>query len=175
MTEQRLRLPVPRPLVAVAVAGTLLGLTPVTPSSPAASRAPSVLGTKLTAPTGATPGNGKNAVKPDDKVNGNDKKDFTIAGSVSGLYPGSARTLTVTVTNPNNFAIRVTSLTATVADPAGPCTAGAVQVPPMAGTFVVPGNGSAATTLTARMANNPPDACQSTTFGITYSGTADKA
>lgn len=169
MTEQRLRLPVPRPLVAAAVAGALLGFVPVTPR--AAEPAAATNGT--TAGGGSLTGG--TAKDKGDKPNGEDKKDFTIAGNVSGLYPGSSKTLTVTMTNANNFAIRVTSLTAAVADPAGPCTAGVVRVDPMAGTVVVPKNGTATATLTARMANDPSNDCKSTSFGLAYSGTAVKA
>ena len=167
MTEQRRRT-VSWPFVAVGALATLLGVvSSVTPAAVNAAGTPKSQGT-LTGGSGDN-GNGKN------NGGGNDKKDFTIAGNVSGLYPGSSKTLTVTLTNQNNFAIRVLTLTATVADPAGPCTAGVVKVDPLSGTVVVPRNGTATTTLTARMANDPANACKSTTFGLAYKGTAEKA
>lgn len=148
-----------------ALAVLLVVARPSAPTTPAASG--SRTGT-LTGGSGDS-GNGKN------NGGGNDKKDFVISGNVNGLYPGSSRTLVVTLTNQNNFDIRVTSLSAAVSDPPGPCTAGVVRVDPMSGTVVVPKNGTATTTLTARMANDPSNDCKSTSFGLTYTGTAVKA
>jgi hypothetical protein len=164
MTGQRRRRAWQWPLVAVpALAALLFSSQPASPVTPASAKP-----NTLTGGSGDN-GNGKN------QGGGNDKKDFTIAGDVAGLYPGSSKALVVTLTNQNNFDIRVTSLSATVADPAGPCTAGVVRVDPLAGTVVVPKNGTATTTLTARMSDDPSNDCKSTSFGLTYTGTAVKA
>jgi hypothetical protein len=120
-----------------------------------------VLGEKLA-------GNGK------DSGGGNDKKDFTIAGQVTGLYPGATRPLVLTLTNANNFAIRVSTLTVRVAHLSG-CAGANLEVAPYpAGSVVIPGNGTATTTLGVHMAADPPDACKDRTFDLTYSGTAVK-
>ena len=171
MSEQRRRTAVSTPLVGATLAVALLGVAPAAPrtTGPATSTAAKPNGTATLTGGSGDSGNGKN------QGGGNDKKDFLIAGNVAGLYPGASAPLTVTVTNLNNFAIQVTSLSATVADPAGPCPAGAVQVDPMSGSLVVPGNGTATTTLVARMSNDPSNACKSTTFGLAYKGTAVKA
>ena len=176
MSEQRRRPRVSRPYAGAMAAAALLGVvsaqSPNVVAAGASSPRPGSTGTVTlnggTAGSGDS-GNGKN------NGAGNDKKDFLIAGNVAGLYPGASRSLAVTVTNLNNFAIRVTSLSATVADPPGACTDGVVRVDPMAGTLVVPGNGTATTTVTARMSNDPSNACKSTAFGLAYKGTAEKA
>ena len=170
MSGQRRRRAGQWPYLAVPALAALLAVTqfqaPVVPSAAAPKATPNPV-----APTGGSGdnGNGKN------QGSGNDGKDFTMAGSVSGLFPGDTRALVVTLTNTNNFPLLASGLTATVADPAGPCTAAAIQVTGPSGSVTIPKNGTAPATYTVRMSNSAPDACKSTTFALTYKGTAVKA
>lgn len=146
-------------------------------------------------PAGATPnGNGTgsaggpstapNAGKPTD--NGNDKKTFTITGSVAGLYPAvTGRTLTLALANNDKFDIRVTSLTVSAANAATGCnrtnvvfgsgTSAAGGQQTFTPNVVVPGNGSATYLVPVTMAATAPNSCSSSTFVLTYSGVAEKA
>jgi hypothetical protein len=161
MTEQR-REPLSRPVLVAAVLSALLGVVaPNAASLPGAT----VLGVKVV----------KDPPKDDKTKDKESKKDFTISGQASGLYPGASRPLVLTLANGNNFAIRVTVLAVAVANASTACAGTNVRVAPLATPVVVPANGTTTTTLTARMANNPPNACRNATFGLTYSGTAEKA
>jgi hypothetical protein len=114
--------------------------------------------------------------------------DFTIAGSASGvLYPGgAARSIPLTISNPNSVPIYVTSLTVTPVLsnlPAG-CDAGAFQANQSnvssTNTVTVPANGS--TTLpagtvsapTIRLSKTPTnqDACRNASFTLSFAGSA---
>lgn len=128
---------------------------------------------------------------------------FTISGNAQGLlYPGgpAALRLNLTITNPNNFAIEVTSLTVWVqtvvkapSAPAGPCSASDYQVTGYTGPgFDAP---SGTTTLSAdgvtpaqmpsiRMVNRQDaapgdgsgnqDGCKGAMVKLSYAGTAAK-
>lgn len=155
-------------LVAGAAFGVaLLGLAVEPQAVVAVANAPQALGSN-----GVASGN-PNGAGGNTKDNGNDKKDFTIAGNVTGLYPGAVRPLVLTLTNPNNFPIQVASFAATVAGVTG-CAASNVRVDALAPGVVIPANGSTTATVQVRMADSPPNACQHATFGLTYSGTAVK-
>jgi hypothetical protein len=101
-------------------------------------------------------------------------KDFTMSGSVAGLYPGAVKPLPVTLTNESNFPIRVTVAPVTVEDANTGCTADNIRVTVPAGATEVPKNGTATVALTVRMRNSPPNACKNATFPLTYTGTATK-
>ncbi|MDT7785901.1 MAG: hypothetical protein QOF58_4320 [Pseudonocardiales bacterium] len=106
----------------------------------------------------------------------NPAKAFTIAdvGTATGLVPGGTVTRKIRVTNPNNQAILVTSLTTSVGRPSTSCPANAVTVAPPAVPFVIAKNASADVPLTVRMVASAPNACRNLTFPLTYSGTAIK-
>ncbi len=96
---------------------------------------------------------------------------FTIAGSVSGLYPGAHKVLPLSINNPNPYALAITSLSATVgnSDHAG-CAAANVSVTPFSGSVVVPASSVGIINLAVDMVVSPPDACQGATFPLTYTG-----
>jgi len=102
---------------------------------------------------------------------------FYISGDATGLYPGATVNLPLTVTNPNSAAIQVNSLTVSLSATDHPaCVPDATSLttsdyagPP----FVVPGNnGQATVALPLTMPHGTGDACQDTTFTLTYGGTA---
>lgn len=112
--------------------------------------------------------------------NGNTPHTFTISGSLSGVYPGEG-TVTpayvyLTVTNPNNQNIQVTSLTLSVGDASPACRAAnlAPATETVSFSVVVPKNsqvGGTTFALPIRMLDSAPDACQNATFPLTLSGT----
>jgi large repetitive protein len=115
-------------------------------------------------------------------------KPFTVAGNASGpLAPGLTRSLTLTLSNPNNVAITVTALSASVA--AGSSNAGCdgptnLQLTQSnisaANPLAVPANGhvtlpsSAVSAPQVLMKDLPvnQDACKGASFTFTYSGSA---
>ncbi|MFA5890821.1 MAG: hypothetical protein WDA27_07710 [Actinomycetota bacterium] len=101
------------------------------------------------------------------------------------LYPGVWRWLEITLTNPHNFAISVTSLTVTVVSSPASCLASTnieIEQAPLSATHpvVVPRGGSVAMTGTdrprIRLRNLPTnqDACKGAHFGLSYKGSATK-
>ena len=153
-----------------------------------------VLGAQVVQAKGNGNGNGNNG-----NGNGNEPKgSFTVAGRVEGLYPGASVQLPLTLTNPNSFGIRVTSVTVAVQTPTAPktsstssCSATAVQV----GTHDATGfhpvtplpasisvqvdlakNGVAPTSAVwLHMLATSPDACQGASFALSYGGSAVKS
>jgi hypothetical protein len=112
--------------------------------------------------------------------NGN---SFSItAPDVSGLYPGTARNLLLTVTNPFGFAISVTDLWGQL-DRVSPRTCvpapSNLMVQAHAGgalpLTVPPRSGRAAGWIPLYMPNTVAEACQRATFTISLHGTAKKA
>jgi hypothetical protein len=115
-------------------------------------------------------------------------KPFTVSGNASGpLAPGVTRSLAITLTNPNNVAITVTALSASIA--AGSSKAGCdgpsnLQLTQSsiseANTVAIPANGhvtlpSGAVTAPQVLMKDLPvnqDACKGASFTFTYSGSA---
>jgi hypothetical protein len=125
---------------------------------------------------GSGPQSSSNGPQPSGNANGATKKDFLIEGSVAGLYPTIQTTLDLTITNPNNFAVKITSLTVTVGDASVDCASTYVNVVNFAGTpdLIVPKNGTAPKSLPLTMSADAPDECQGAVFPMTYAGTAVK-
>lgn len=96
--------------------------------------------------------------------------ESTIApeSGASGLYPGATTTAAVTVNNPNDYPVKVASISAgSSSATTGSCPAGSVTTDALTnpqGT-IAPG-GTATYTLTAKMIANPDNACQGQTFTI---------
>jgi hypothetical protein len=112
---------------------------------------------------------------------------FAISGNGAGLlYPGGAWVeLPLLLTNSKNFTLYVTGITVSVSSSPGGCSAAPnVEIQQSnlspSNRFAVPANGSA----TLPSANRPrirlketgvnQNACQNTSFGLSYSGTATK-
>jgi hypothetical protein len=132
-------------------------------------------------------GNVSSAITFKWKVGGGGKA-FTINGSVSGLVPGVATPVVVTVSNPNNQAIYVSQITFSVqAGPgSGACPAAGYQVtpwnasPPSVPELTVPAN---ATNFAVPAADRPAiklidsltlsqDNCKGKSFTLLFSGSA---
>ena len=117
------------------------------------------------------------------------KQVFLIAGNAATtLYPGTTSTIDLTLTNPNNFAIRVGPLTVSVEEHTSkPGCSGTGNFMPNAlvGTVDVPGNTTATLSgLGVAPANRPKitfldtsgnqDACKNAQITMQYNGTAVK-
>lgn len=96
---------------------------------------------------------------------------LTLSGSVEGLTPGAARSLSVTIANPNGKPVVVASVATSVTTPSGTCPVTALTVGDLAAPVTVPAAGSAAGTLPVRLAADAPDACQGATFALRFSAT----
>src|SRR5918992_1063732 len=121
-----------------------------------------VLGQQIRGSGSTPPGKGK----------GLEKRNFLIDGDAQDLYPTIETTLDLTITNPNNFPIRVTSLTVTVGDASGDCSSEYVGVTGFTGgpALIVPENGTAPKSLPLTMSADAPDECQGAVFPMTYEG-----
>lgn len=100
---------------------------------------------------------------------------FTISGKVGGLYPGAVRSLKLTVTNHQSYAIVVTSLTTKVGAASTACGASNLTVASFSGRLRVPARGKASTSVHATMAHSAPNACQGAVFPLHYTGHASRA
>jgi hypothetical protein len=95
---------------------------------------------------------------------------FTIAGHVAGLFPGHTKRLVLTVTNPQAFAIVVTSMTTTVKVASVGCKASNLSISAFSGHLEVPAFGSAHTSVVASLAESAPNACAGSAFRLFYRG-----
>lgn len=92
------------------------------------------------------------------------------------LYPGATKTTTVSIDNPNDYPVVVTSISAGSSDAVGGCAADSVRTDAVSdstgvtrsdeATSVIPANGSGEYTLTLRMSDDPSDACKSQAFSM---------
>lgn len=150
-----------------ALATLVAGVAALQGNGPSAD---TVLGVEPAARVGGSGdnGSGKNS------GTGNDKKDFTVSGSIDGLHPGAVSTLVLTLGNRNNFDIRVLSVDVAVAAvPA--CPVGTVSIEPFRGEALVTKNGRATVSVRASMAADAASECKDRTFPLAYSGKAVKA
>jgi hypothetical protein len=101
---------------------------------------------------------------------------FTVAGDVEGLYPSdvATTTLSVTVSNPNAFAVVVSKLAVAVADASPQCRGSNVVAATPAGSFAVAARAAVVRAVPVRLATSAPDACQGASFPLIYTATAVK-
>ena len=99
---------------------------------------------------------------------------FLISGGVTGLYPGATLPLTLTISNPQPFAIVVTSVTVAIGTGSPACASSNLSVSPFSGTLTVPAKGSATMTLSATLAHSAGDGCEGAVFPLQYAGMAVK-
>lgn len=130
--------------------------------------------------TGGQGGGPSSSVPPGPPGHAAQPRTFGIGGSVAGLYPGIEGNLVLTVSNPHNFEIVVTEVTADVSEPTGPdddgtCRASHVQVDHFVGSAHIPPKGTAEIDLDITMLHTTPDACQGAQWGLTYAGSAIRA
>lgn len=156
------------------------GDSPSTSSGSGTTSPGSATGTQLVlAPAGTGNGNAGNCVEPSNG-NGNCEKSFGVTvGQTQALYPGVTRDLPVTFSNPNSFAIFVTSYRVSVpASTAAACAPSSLQVPngtvTLSPRLTAPKNGSVSTTVPIELSADAPEACKQVTFTITVNASAVK-
>ncbi|MGO9559107.1 MAG: hypothetical protein ACLPQS_16435 [Acidimicrobiales bacterium] len=106
---------------------------------------------------------------------GGTQASFKIAGSTKGLYPGGRVPLVLKVTNPDSFAIVVTSLTVRVGRAGPRCRGANVSIPAFSGRLKVAAHKSARVTLHATLLHSAPNGCEGARFPLHYRGRARKA
>jgi len=97
---------------------------------------------------------------------------LALSGSVSGLVPGSHRSIELQVANPNGREVTVTDVAVTVTADQDGCPAATLEVGRMPASISVPASGSSTTTLPVTLAADAPDACQGASFTLRYATTA---
>jgi hypothetical protein len=102
------------------------------------------------------------------------RRKFQISGDIQGLFPGATVGFTLTVTNPEPFAITVKSLTTTVESASNSCAAANLSVSKFSGSLTVPARGQGTARLSATLSAGTTDACIGATFPLVYSGRAIK-
>ena len=135
------------------------------------------------APPDASAKSGNANSNSNGNTSGSPGKAFTISGTLNGIFPGVTSKLYLTVTNPNNQAISITNLSATVTSvtkaldaPAGTCAASASNLVIQSFTgpaFTVAANSSRSSSPAYVPVLTPPsaaNACQGATFTLTYGG-----
>lgn len=108
---------------------------------------------------------------------------FFISGSVDGLVPGTAKTMPLTVTNPNPYPIQILTVDAGVAVPAAAtCPPGSLSVGGYryaAGDAVLtaPAGGAVLIDLPVELRDSLTEddsGCRAATFALTFDGTAQE-
>ena len=110
---------------------------------------------------------------PDPPANG--RHVFLLTGQVENLRPGAAQPMVVTVRNPNNSPIRVTSVALHATAASATCPASSLDLPTWTGSLLVAKRGTATVTVDVGLKPGAPSACQGATWPVTYSGSAVKA
>jgi hypothetical protein len=100
---------------------------------------------------------------------------FSIAGSVTGLFPGKTFPLVLTVTNPQTVTITVTSITTTVSNASSACVAKNVKVSSFSGNLVVAAKKTHKVTVHVTMIHSAPNSCMGAQFPFQYTGLATAA
>ena len=94
----------------------------------------------------------------------------SVATASADLYPGGTGDVKVTINNPNDYAVNVTSISGngTITDDKAACTVTGVTFANQTGTWNVLANSSSTVTLTgaASMSNASDDGCQGAVFTI---------
>lgn len=95
-------------------------------------------------------------------------RDFSVSGSVSGLYPGGKAWLRATVRNPYRRPLRLLSLTAAVGRARRACTGSNLDVRPFRGRLVVPPRRARVVRLLVRMPLTAAPECNGARFPLTF-------
>lgn len=106
---------------------------------------------------------------------GSAAKLVVTAQPVSGLYPGAKKAVTVSVANPNDFPVKITTITGPTVtvdgNPAGCKTTGVKVIPTLAAPITLQKN-LATTTVTIpdaiEMTNESETGCQGQTFRLNF-------
>jgi hypothetical protein len=97
---------------------------------------------------------------------------FTIAGKVSGLFPGKTLPLVLTLGNPNKLTITVTTVTTAVENATSTCVATNVSVTGFSGHLAIPAGKTRTVTAKVTMKTSAPNSCEGKSFPFHYTGSA---
>lgn len=102
---------------------------------------------------------------------------FAIAGNAEGLYPGKTVQLPLTIENPYEEELLVTAIdVAVTGTSASSCATSNLQASDYTGPgFAVQAKDSTSIVLSLTMSRAAPDACQSVTFTLAFTGEAEQA
>jgi hypothetical protein len=100
---------------------------------------------------------------------------FSIAGKVSGLFPGKTLPLVLTLGNPNKRTIIVTTVTTTVENATSTCAAKTVSVTGFSGHRAVGAGKTGKVTVRVTMKTSAPNSCEGKSFPFHYTGKATEA
>jgi hypothetical protein len=114
---------------------------------------------------------------------GGPKGEFYISGSVTGLTPGNATVLPLTITNPNPWPIQVLTIDTGVGTPTGsPCPGSSLAVGQYTFTngtkITAAAKSTVQMTVPVTLTDSPTEnqtGCLGATFPLTFTGTAEKA
>lgn len=130
--------------------------------------------TKVLGVSAEKTGSGGDSGKGKNQGTGNDGKDIVATGSVTGLFPGAALDLVLTLRNENNFPVDVTSIIVTAANASASCSASVLSIEEFHGVRHIEKNSTATQAVVARMHNDAPNSCKDQEWALTYFGTAVK-
>jgi hypothetical protein len=97
--------------------------------------------------------------------------DFTLTGSVDGLYPGRTMDLAVVVQNVQPFRLTVNTADVGVGDASSACHASNLVAQGFAGAVVVAPNRTATVPVKLQLLDTAPDSCQAASFPLTFHAT----
>ncbi|MGO9196514.1 MAG: hypothetical protein ACLQK4_05240 [Acidimicrobiales bacterium] len=100
---------------------------------------------------------------------------FSIAGKMSGLFPGKKLPLVLRLHNPNKLTITVTSVTTSVENATSKCGAKYVSVTGFSGHIAVAAGKTEKVTLHVTMKTSAPNSCEGKSFPFHYKGSATEA
>jgi hypothetical protein len=100
---------------------------------------------------------------------------FSIAGNVSGLFPGRTLPLVLTLGNPNKLTITVGTVTTTVENATTVCTAINVSVTGFSGHVAVDAGKTRKVTVWVTMRTSTSNSCEGKSFPLHYKGIATEA
>jgi hypothetical protein len=114
------------------------------------------------------------ASKPD-RGGGKGGHDFVLSGRVEGLWPGARVPIEVTAENPYRFDIVIDSLHVGVSAVSASCPASVLHVSSLVGEVRIAARSQGTIELEVSLDSEAPNECQSATWALTYTATAQRA
>jgi hypothetical protein len=100
--------------------------------------------------------------------------DFTLSGSVEGLFPGRTVDLGVTVQNPQSLRLTVNTADVSVGDASTACLAANLSAQGFAGSVTVGPHGTTTIPVELQLLDTAPDGCQGAAFPLTFHATGSR-
>jgi hypothetical protein len=101
------------------------------------------------------------------------QEDLSVTGEVDGLYPGADTVIPVAITNPQTFAIDVTTVDVQVVDASSaPCPGSMLTFGAPTTTVAIGPGATESVPLAVQMDIDAPDTCQGMTWVLAFEATA---